>query len=369
MRRGTIVLIVFILVVVGVIGFSQFLRNQPPLKVKIMVDALAADWVSEAAARLNATKPLANNTRPVEFEVSVISEMDVWRGNVDWTSEDHPDGWIPSSALSIDYAQNANVPVETVTPSVARTVLVWGGYASRVAVMTEGDTLPLDWGTVSTIAEAEAWENLGGETSWRFFKLGFSLPDRTMSGLGVLFTGAAHFNESPDLTGGATRGTALYQWLQPIIDSVPNFQTLGGDAAQAMTRGPSTVEIALLPESQWLDNLSAMTANEAIELQYPAYQFVLDFPLARWNGPQTTDEQRAAVTLFGNWLISEAEQSQAIAKGLRPAHGEPPATAALFKNAAVYGIQLAPNYGQIVEPPERNEAQGLVQWFITNQRR
>jgi hypothetical protein len=222
------------------------------------------------------------------------------------------------------------------------------------------------------VAEAAAnndgsWQALGGQADWRFLKLGFGQPNRTMSGLGALFTGAAHVADSADLTGGATRDSAFRDRMEPVINSVPNFNTLGGDPAAAMARGPSTVEIALFPENQWLTNLNGMVANEPVRLNYPAYQFVLDFPLVAWQDIQTTPEQIAAVDRLGSWLLADAQQASTVNFGLRPASGQVESTASLFANAVQYGIQPDPAFGQPVQPPGRSDTQALIQWFVANQ--
>jgi hypothetical protein len=367
MRRGTIILILFVVVVAGVIGVSQFLRQQPPLELNIAVDPLAEDWLRAAVTRFNATEPVVNAARRVQFSLTTTGDMVVWRGDHGWTPESHPDAWVPSSSVSVDYASSSNVPLTLIVPSLARTPLVWGGYDSRVAVVTRNGTAPLDWETVAAAAEAEAWSTLGGEPNWQFVKLGFALPDRTMSGLGVLLSGAAYFNENVDLRGGATSNSAFHDWLQPIIASVPNFTTLGNDVAGAMARGPSTVELALLPERSWLANLDGMLGNEGVQLSYPAYQFVYDFPLLLWDTPETTSDQRAAVEAFGDWLLGTAEQAHAVGTGLRPANSEPTTADAIFALAETQGIQLEPDYGQVVIAPSRTESQALIQWFV-NQR-
>ena len=368
MRRGTVFLLLFIVFVAGVIGVSQFLRTQPALNITFAVDSLAVDWVREAANRFNASSPLVNGTQRIQVEVSVIGDMDVWEGEANWTTQNHPDGWIPSSSVSLSYAQSANVPMQAVADSTARTLLVWGGYASRVAIITQDGTVPFDWETVQVAAEAASWRQLGGDPSWGFVKLAFPIPDSTMTGLAALLSGAANFNDTDDLSGGSTRGTDFYNWLTPIIASVPNFQTLGADVAKTVARGPSTVEIAILPESQWLLNLSAMIGNESVVLSYPAYDFVFDFPVARWDDLQTTETERAAVKAFADWLLTGKEQSFLVEKGLRPALGEVPTTASLFSGATQYGIQLTPTF-QSIQAPSRTDAQGLMQWFATNQRR
>jgi hypothetical protein len=366
MKRGTIFLILFILVAAGVVGASLFFRNQAPLKVTIAVDALAADWVKDAVAQYNASNPLVNATRRVQLEATVMSDMDVWRGSANWTPQNHPTGWVASSSIAVNYAKDNGLPLSVIQPSTARTLLVWGGYKSRVDVITQKGAKRLDWDTVQAAAKAESWSALGGSPDWQFVKLGFGLPDRTMSGLAVLFSGAASFSQTPNLATNAVGSTGFYNWMQPIVDSVPNFQTLGGDVAKAVSRGPSTVEIAILPESQWLLNLSAITANETVELGYPTYQFIFDFPVALWDDSQTTDDQRAAVKAFGAWLLNAQQQNSAIGYGLRPASGDPPQTAGLFTSAVADGIQLSPDVAQAIVAPARADAQGLIQWFLSH---
>jgi hypothetical protein len=127
------------------------------------------------------------------------------------------------------------------------------------------------------------------------------------------------------------------------------------------------VEIALFPESEWLTNLAGLVANEPIILNYPAYQFVLDFPLVAWQDIQTTPDQTAAVDALGAWLLDEAQQVSTLNFGLRPANGQVEETTPLFANAQQYGIQLDLVFDELVQSPQRSDAQGLIQWFIANQ--
>jgi hypothetical protein len=63
--------------------------------------------------------------------------------------------------------------------------------------------------------------------------------------------------------------------------------------------------------------------------------------------------------------MAPAQQQSAIRVGLRPAQGEPDASAALFSQGLSAGIQLAPVYGQPVQPPTRNDTQRLLLWFAS----
>lgn len=363
MRRGTIIFILFILIAGAVVGASVFLRSQPPVELTLAVNPLIADWAREAVNSYNNTQPVVNSTQRVQFNLMVTDDLTVWQGDAGWTAENHPAAWIPAASASVNYAENYTVSV----PSVARTPLIWGGYGSRVDVATDGGAEPLDWAAVQQVAAAESWASVGGSRNWNFVKLALPRADQSISGLGALFSGAASFHADADTAGDATRAADFRNWMTPIIASVPNFQTLGANPAAAMARGPSTAEIALLPESQWLMSLNGLVSNEPVVFSYPAYPFMLDFPLATWSRAQTANPkaaiERAAADDLAEWLLDEARQAALMAEGLRPAQGEPDADAVLFQAGAAYGIQLAPNFSQLVTAPSRNEAQSLVQWF------
>ncbi len=362
MRSGTVIVLIFILAAAIIIGVSQFLQSQPPLEFTVVVSPLAEDWLRDEIERFNDSRPVVNSTQRIRFNLSIMDDVSLWQGNTGFTPENHPAAWIPASSVSVSYSDRYTA----IVPSLARTPLVWGGYASRVTVATDDGAAAFDWQAVQRVAEAEAWASVGGPSNWQFLKLGFPRPDTAMSGLGVLLAAAGHYQESEDLNG-ATRDPGFRNWMQPIIESVPNFQTLGLDPAAAMARGPSAVEIALLPEKLWLKNLRGLTDDEDFVFSYPAYQFMLDFPLAAWSNPLNTLETQA-VQVLADWLNQPEAAARAVATGLRPVDGEPDEDAALFTAAAPYGIVLEPSYGTLVQAPSRTETLSLIQWFGTIRR-
>lgn len=367
MRRTTLVVIVFAIVAALVVGVSQFLRAQPPLEVTVAVNPLAERWVRGAVDRLNATDPVVAATRRLHFNVTPVDDLAVWgdERRVNWTPENHPAVWIPAAAVSVDYAGNARLPFEVVADSAARTPLMWGGFASRVNVLTDEGAEAFDWPAVATAAEAESWAALGGSSGWGFVKLAFDRPDRAMSGFAVLLTGAAAFAESADVTQAVTNGADFRAWFGPISQSVASFNTLGADAAAAMaSRGASVAEIGLLAESRWITNLDGLTRHEPVVLAYPVYPFVFDFPIARWADSGTSAEEAEAARILADWLLADAQQTSALAAGLRPAAGEVPEDAALFTQAQDYGVLLDPDLGETASGLARMEAQRLLQWFV-----
>ncbi|RMG82840.1 MAG: hypothetical protein D6712_14010, partial [Chloroflexi bacterium] len=109
MRRATVVLLIFLLIVGGIIGSSLVLRNQPPLEFTIAVHPLAAEWVREAVNDFNASEPLVNSTRRVRANIITIEDLDVWLDSPNWTRTNHPAGWIPASSASVTYT-NSTIP-------------------------------------------------------------------------------------------------------------------------------------------------------------------------------------------------------------------------------------------------------------------
>lgn len=367
MRRSTLVVIVFVVLAALVVGVSQFLRAQPPLELTVAVSPLAERWVRPAVERLNATEPLVASTRRVRFSLTVVDDLAVWgdERRVNWTPENHPAVWIPAANQSVDYALNARFPFQVVSDSLAHTPLIWGGFASRVQLLTDDGAQPFDWAAVAAAAEAESWSALGGQPNWGFVKLAFDRPDQTMSGFAVLLTGAAAYGESADVTQTVTNSSDFRNWFAPVGQSVANSNTLGADAAAAMaSRGASVAEIGLLPESRWLTNLDGLLRHEPIVLAYPQYPFVFDFPLARWAETQASAEESAAAQVLANWLLTEAQQQSALDAGLRPAVGAVPENARLFTEAVDYGALLDPDLSTPASGLARTEAQRLLQWFV-----
>ncbi|MCC6614317.1 MAG: substrate-binding domain-containing protein [Anaerolineae bacterium] len=363
MKRGSVFVILFVLIALAVIGASQFLRSQPPLEITFAVSPLAQAWVSASAESFNATNPLLGSGQRIAVHVQPVDDPAVWNDSTRaFSAQQHPQAWIPALASSVDYAVDARLPLVVIAPETAHTLLVWGIFESRAAVAESDTTAALDWQRVQQIADAESWATLGGDASWGFVKLIFSRPSTTAGGLGVLFSGAGAYFGTTDLEAASLSDTAFREWMQRVLNSVPNFNTIGADPAAALTRGPSTGEIALLPESQWLVNLSGIVQREPVLFSYPAYTVLYQFPVALWDAPEMTSIERDAVYRFADWLQTPGEQARAIEFGLRPLDGNISETAALFAAGETYGIVLTPDMATTVTPPTRNEVLRMINW-------
>jgi ABC-type sulfate transport system substrate-binding protein len=126
------------------------------------------------------------------------------------------------------------------------------------------------------------------------------------------------------------------------------------------SRGASVADFALLPEAQWLVSLNELLRQERLVFSYPAYQVLLDFPLALWDDASTTDLQRQAAAAFAAYLAGPAGQQATGTAGLRPASGVVDSSATLFTVAAPYGILADYVPAQVVPLPARAEADVLL---------
>lgn len=366
MKRETILVLVFLVVVASVIGVSQFLRAQPPVEIEVVVSPLAADWVSAAAEDLNATQPLANGTQRFRINVVPLDDLEVWQdtGDANWRSNDRPSAWMPATGVSVDYARERQLPLEAVAPSLAQTPLIWGGFGSRVTVITLDGSNALDWSTVSVVVEQESWSEFpGGQDSWGFVKLAIPEPTHLASGYAVLVAGGADFGDTTTPTD-VLSSNSYRDWMTGFIRSVPSASTIGNDPAATMaSRGPSAGEIALLPESQWLKSLDGLLRNEDVAFSYPDYQFVFDFPLVRWDDTSVSDAERSGVEIFAEWLLDAEQQTAALDYGLRPVSDEVTGAGELFTAGQPFGINPTWRPSQVITPPPRNEAVRLLGWF------
>jgi hypothetical protein len=153
-------------------------------------------------------------------------------------------------------------------------------------------------------------------------------------------------------------------WLTPIVESVPNFNTLGPNVAQyvAGVQG-GTVDAAIAPESQWLTGLATLTTKGQPRFAYPAHPVVFDFPFITLRDSATTDDQISAAQSFAAYLSNSAQQNRLEHFGLRPAQTDPLPTSIVFGPAQQYGIAASLPASQPVQLPAGSGIQSLLTWF------
>jgi hypothetical protein len=363
MRRGTIIVVIFIVVAAAIIGISQFLRIQPPYRVTIAVSPLAFAWVDQAAARFNAALNITPSGQRIAITVNALDDMDIVSGSVRWTADSRPDGWLPAADFALELGTQ-RYPLTRVLPSTARTALMWGAFADRADALTGNGVRPLDWQDVERAARAGRWSALGVVSpAWGNFTFAMSRPNRTSGGFAAFLSAARAFSADADISAALSdpRARAVFE---NAIASVPSFSTLGGTPAAAIAaRGASVGEVALLTETEWLVQLSGelIRSDNPIRFSYPAYNIAFTFPLARWDDASAPRDTADALTRFAAHLTSSAEQEHAQSFGLRPAQGE--ARGILFVRAASFGVRVPLPPLVYVAPPTSASVNGALGWL------
>lgn len=352
MRRGTVFIIVFIAIAGGILALTQVFRSQPPLEVVVAVDPLAERWVRAAAAEFNARGELVSIGRRVRIELQVVSDMVVWGQNTQtgWTAESHPDGWIPAwSALFPSSSVGAGVTAQPLSPSLARTTLVWGSMGSA-------GLEDLSWDGVQAAAD-------DGE------RIVFPLADGSVQGLGTLLSGAAHTNGVSSLSADMLNSTETRAWLLPVVQAVPNFNTVGPDVAVFMSGPQGSGYVAgIAAESQWLMQLGVL-ANRSPRFAYPDAPVMFDFPFYLLDSINQTEDERVGIRAFAEFLAQPAQQISAMDSGLRPASSEPPTDHPLFARGAPFGILPAlSDINAVALPDQTSTLRSFLAWFGQNRR-
>jgi hypothetical protein len=330
-------------------------------RITIAVSPLVEDWIQEAAQAYNSQRRRVNG-QLVELTVVVQDGLQVWTSAGVWTAANHPLLWIPEMGQAVEYANQNGLQFTLLDPSLASTVLAWGTTADRAQVLTQQFTT-LDWNAVQQASVTSSWSALGGPAEWGpYFKPGFAPPDRYTSGMAALLVAAAEFHSQPLLDAAALNDPALTNWLKPVFQSIPNIANLGANPAENIAaRGTSIADVALLPESEWLVNYPSLKAKlGSLTLAYPAYQVWFDFPVALWDGPETTDQDRAAAQDVVDFLSSADQLRQAAQYGLRQPDGIPAASTLFDQAGALPGaptgeiIQLPTNRSDLIPFVNRN---------------
>ncbi|MEP7289115.1 MAG: hypothetical protein ABI947_25455 [Chloroflexota bacterium] len=369
MSRSRIVFVLIIVAALAVVGASQLVNRlpvtptptpRPPLQIEVAVTPLAYDWVSEQAALFNQQRTQVEG-QVIEVRVTSRDGIDIWQTGGVWSSANHPVAWIPEAAFVLDYASEAGVRYEVLTPSLASTSLIWGIFSDRANAI--GKTT--DWDTIQPASVKGSWKDLGGQESWGFIKAAFPLPQRSTVGYGVLLSAAASYAKNGQLSPQNVSNRDFQTWLQPVITAVPNFASLGQQPITVLaSRGVSVADFALLPESDWLVYYDRINSRQPIHFAYPAYKLTFDMPFAVWSGAETTSAERISAKQFADFLGQQAAQKRSAAFGLRPSKLDlNSADVSLFSAATSAGIVLDTPPGTPINVPSRSSALGVLSWF------
>lgn len=293
------------------------------LAVFVTLGALAAERLNiyTLPSRAVAQIPITVAVSPGLVEWAETAARDFQRGNQDaqitivsanglvavdtfarFAPEERPHAWIAETTFVAAIAQDSGLSFTPEGASLAVSELVWGGFGTRVEALGT-----LDWQTIHGAATAGGWSALNGDANWGFFKLTIASPTNSAEGLAALLTAAAAYHDTAQVTRSHVTDPAFLAWLQETVDSVPNFNTLGPNPAEALaTRGPSVGDVGLLTTVSWSAVADDLNKWETFVTSDPQYTMELDYPyLIRTN---LTSDERAVAERFSDYLARQSEQ-------------------------------------------------------------
>lgn len=375
---GTGIVILFVLISLGIVGLGYLQQNQPepqstPLELTLTVNPMAQDWMMDAVTTFNQSdaRLLDDVSITIVLNATPIEDMTVWRSGA-WNDNNRPDMWLASSSLSVGYAGYPFTSEDSAP--LAKTPMIFVASTLAHNTITEDGTRPMDWDGIQSAALAGTWANFGANSLQGNVNIAFSPPDSTMNGLMVLYGGQAYYNRALTLTLG-TPNQAFLTWFAPIVDSVPNFNTIGDDVATFMLTRGTSVNIGIIPEAQFLTQIDTFIRNRPIVVSYPEYPVVFDFPLVWWNPVNANlsfDEQTQrtqAIQAFISWLLEPAQQAQLSQYGLRPVALSISENDELFRKGVDVGIQYAPLIDPSLSEVNESQASVLFTWFTQERTR
>jgi hypothetical protein len=348
-RRSTLVVVFFFLIVGVIIGFNAFLQNRPPLTLTLAADPSAQRWASALVEAFNARGVTLSSGVRVQWRLdATVTDINVWQGRSGWTSDNHPNAWIAGAGWLASNVPSS-LPFVRVEPSLAVSPLVWGGFESRVRLLTRDGTASLDWQAVQSAAAQERWSALGAPTDWGFVNVGISWPRSSAAGVNALASMLAAYTGSEALSGSTFADDNFRGWFAPLRQAMRGSERFGEPPPNVMAvRGAVVAAVSIAPEFEWLAQIANFTSQDRLVLAYPAVNVPLDFPLSLWQDSATTDDMRSAVRALADFILSEAGQAITLQAGLRPINRAPSASDQLFAQGQPYGILLTWQPGQTV---------------------
>jgi Ca-activated chloride channel homolog len=255
---------------------------------------------------------------------------------------------------------------------IAISLFAWGVYASRADVL-ESKFGEINWQSIHDAAIARGgWPELGGQSSWGFFKLVVPNPSKNAGGLAAMISAAGEFYGRTDISVEDVTNPEFQAWLTELMGAVTDFSSASAYTAEDFALfGYSVGDGGQLLESDLLQNMQGILTRweDPLQIYYPQYVTWFDFPFTVWVGPETSAIQKNAALEFQRFLLSDTEQQAALAYGLRPANANIPVDAteeSLFVRWADQGVQPVVPRTTAMRSPDRDVLLSLLRWFELN---
>lgn len=378
--------VILALVIVGVSFLaSQLSGNIPnptaqPIQVRIVSALPVEPWVTDAAKKFNAEK----HTQDGRTIVVTVTPMDSVTALGKWDRGEFnpvPTVWIPDSRYLVElvnstYSAKLGRDIfltdgEYRARPLATSLFSWGIYDSRYKVLND-KFKTVDWKVIHDAAIAKGgWPELGGQPAWGYFKLIVPNPRKNAAGLLAMVSAAGEYYDKASITTDDVTNSQFQKWLKELMGSVTDFSSLSSYTVEDLGLfGYSVGDGGQLLESDLLVNMQGIQTRwvEPLRIVYPKYLTWFDFPFTTWMGPETSASEKNAALQFEKFLLTAPIQSDAAARGFRPANTEVSISGndSLFIKWQGQGAKAIVPSTARMRSPDRDTLQALLRWFDLN---
>jgi hypothetical protein len=370
------------------------------VKIRILSAIPVEPWVREVANKYNAEKRKVQGST-VQVEITTMDgliALSKWDKDSFGTLpadadplnltdaqkkslENFPTAWIADSRYLVELA---NVPYksrlgrdvfltdgEYRARPLAISPMVWGIYKTRAEVLEKKFT-GINWKTIHDAAMVKGgWGELGGDSTWGFFKPVIPNPQKNIGGLEAMVSAAGEYFNTTRIDSASIGQKAFQAWLLELMKAVTGLGVSSYTAEDFALFGYSVGDGGLLLESDLLQNMQGMQTRwaDSMKIYYPDYLTWHDFPYSVWVGPETTALQKNAAIDFEQYLLAEPQQQRALAYGLRPANPNVKVDAipeSLFVKWADQGVVPVVPRSTSMKSPDRDVLTTLLRWYELN---
>ena len=413
--RSKIIFAAIIVLALAIVGVSLLLnQNKAPaagigltvdkpndVNIRILSAIPVESWVRETADKYNAEKHKVQGAT-VHVEIVTMDgliALNQWDKDAFGTLpadadplaltdaqkkslENFPTAWIADSRYLVELA---NVPYksrlgrdvfltdgEYRARPLAISPMVWGIFDSRATVLKQKYGSDINWKIIHDAALVKGgWADLGGPSSWGFFKPVIPNPQKNIGGLEAMVSAAGEYFNTTRIDTTSIGDPKFQAWLLELMQSVTGLGVSSYSAEDFALFGYSVGDGGLLLESDLLQNMEGLQTrwNDKMDVSYPNFLTWHDFPYAVWVGPETTALQKNAATDFEAYLLAAPQQTRALVYGLRPANPTVKVDAtpdSLFVKWQSQGVAALIDRTTSMKSPDRDVLTNLLRWYELN---
>jgi len=307
------------------------------VEISFVTSNTKEDWINAATQTFNDSQQTIASGKPVFVRVTHVtsggSQADILSGKI------QPTVWSPGDQSWVDglnqvWRDRTGSPLikEECHPTVYAPIGfgMWRPFAEAMGWPDK----PISWDDIASLAaDPQGWAKYG-HAEWGQFRFGHTHPEYSNVGL-LIMTALTYdaLNQTSGLTPENVKSQAVIDAFTHIESHTYHYGVQTRDLIALMARrGPAYLHATTASEAEILK----ANAERADELRFPLVfifpakgTFWTEQPFCIVEGEWTTDEQREAAKLYGDYLLAREQQELAVDKYLRPVSSSIPLRAPL----------------------------------------